>query len=360
VNWVIGNSWTSAISVDSLEKAMLAHPDIWFESIIYVLPAGSTSYQPYYLSTYKPGGAVPSQLINLKAIPSQSLFMIRVLSDEQARAQGAVGGYSQHGTFKLEKRDFQVGSSMIRALQVHNKTTHNTLLRASQADPVYQDEVLFRITPETNPNIYDLTAISLRQNTQETFGIQDLEKVYLPENDAFTLYSLSTDNRKLTANAVPPGTRSVKLCLEPGISSERLTLTAFRTESLKQIWLEDLLTHRIVDLKQQDNYTFEASPRDTPNRFIVYLNNAPTGIETIAENFLQCYYSAGELVVKGLLPSDLNETIAVFDTQGRILKKALITQTPEIHIPFSLADGFYIAKLQGKRAVTVKFLKSSR
>jgi hypothetical protein len=368
VNWVIGNSWTSAISVDSLIKVINMHPDIYFESIIYVFPSGTTSsYIPYYLPAYTPNGSAPSQVIpGLKAIPSQSLFMIRVLSDAQARAQGAPATYLQHGTFKLEKRNLELdpahidAAHIVRSLQVHDNTAHNTVLRSSNAEPVYTDEVLFKITPESNPNIFDLAAISLRQNTQEAFDIQDTEKIYLPGNDAFSLYSLSTDNRKLINNAVPTSTRSVKLCLEPGIVGDRLTLTASRTESLRQIWLEDLLTHQIIDLKQQGDYTFDVSPQDIPNRFVVYFNNAPTGIETASENFLQCYYSSGELVVKGLLPSDLNETIAIFDTQGRVLKKTVITQTPELHIPFSLANGFYVAKLQGKRTVTVKFLKSSK
>jgi hypothetical protein len=358
VNWVIGNSWTSAISLDSLRKVILDHPDIWFESIIYLFPAGSTNYQPYYLSL---GGNFPNNQIldpEVKSIPSQSIFMLRVLSDAQARTQGAGGSYNQHGTFTLQKRNFETKpGTQLRALQIHSNAAHNNL-RASEAEPVYRDEVLFRITPEANPNIYDLAAISLRQNTQETFGTQDFEKVYLPENDAFSLFTLSADDRKLTVNAVPPGTRSVKLCLDPGISGGKLTLTASRTESLDQIWLEDLFTHLIINLKQQDTYTFVVAPKDTPNRFIVHFNT-PTGLESISENFLQCYYSHGELVIKGLLPSDVGGTITVFDIQGRALKKATITQTPETHLPFALSEGVYITKLQGNRTVTVKFMKSN-
>jgi hypothetical protein len=338
--------------VAELEKVILAS-DVWFESIIYVLPAGATTYQQFRLSTYTAGGV--GTISGLEAIPSQSIFMLRVLSNTQATTQGAPGGYNRVGkSFTLDKR-----SALSQALQVHDETAHNTILRSAEAEPTFRDEVLFRITPEENPNVYDLTAVGLRPNAKETFESQDLEKVYLTNNEAFTLYSLSTDERKLSANVVPPGTSSVKLCLNPGISGGKLTLTASRTESLNQIWLEDLFTHLIVDLKQQDSYSFAVDPQDAPNRFIVHFNTptAPTGLEPISDNFLQCYYSNGELVIKGLLPSDLGGTITVFDIQGRTLKKATIAQTPETHIPFALGGGVYIAKLQGNRTVTVKFMK---
>jgi hypothetical protein len=241
-----------------------------------------------------------------------------------------------------------VDGTNIRSLQVHDKTAHNKILRST---PTYQDEVFFRVSPESNPNIFDVAAIAIRSNTNENF-----EKIYSPQTDAFIMYSLAADNKKLMANAVPPGTNSVKLCLEPGAGG-RLTIRASRLESIAKVWLEDLLTHTVIDLKQDDSYTFDTNSNDSPERFLVHFNNAPTGIDEVSENFLQGYYSNGELVIKGLLESDKGETIFVVDTQGRILTKAIVTQTPELHIPVSLVDGVYIAKLQGKRTVTVKFIK---
>jgi hypothetical protein len=342
VNWVIGNSWTSAVSVDALRKLILDHPYIWFEQKIYVFPAGADGYYQYRFNDSSAGiGLIP----DLEEIPSQSIFMIRVLSDAQAVSSGAGAGYHQHGTFSLDKK----------FLEVHSTASHNTL-RAAQ--PNFINETLFTLTPESNPNLYALAAVGLRPNAKTIFESQDLEKIYSAGSESFTMYSLSTDGEKLAVNAVPPGTPSVKLCVEPGNVENRLTLTASRMESIDYIWLEDLLTQQKINLKVENSYTFDSSPQDMPDRFIVHFT-APsfTDIQAIRDNFLQAYYSRGELVIKGLLESDRGETVFITDTQGRILKKEQINQVPEMHIPVSFVNGVYIAKLQGKRTATVKFIK---
>jgi hypothetical protein len=229
------------------------------------------------------------------------------------------------------------------------------MLRASSSG--FQDEVLFRISPESNPNIYDLTAIGLRPEAKEATDSQDMAKMYQENSSVFLLYSLSTDNKKQSINVVPPGTKSVKLCLHPGENGGRMTLTASRTESLAHIWLEDLLTNTYIDLKQMDSYTFTVSPQDTSDRFVVHFTNSPTKLDKVEDRFLQCYYFQNELVIKGLKASDLNATFYVYDIQGRILKKEIITQAPEMRVSIQLTDGIYLGKLQGSRTLTIKFRK---
>jgi hypothetical protein len=315
--------------VDSLKKIISDHTLI-FEPAIYVWPAGSTTYQIYDPWNNSSGVNV---INDLEVIPSQSLFMIRVLS-----------GYSQNGIFSLEK------NKVLR----HGSAAHNTL-RASVSE--FQDEVLFKVSPASNPNVYDLTAVGLRPNAKVTFDSKDKEKMWQENSSTFLLYSLSTDNRKLSANVVPPGTHNVKLCLYPGNHGGEMTITASRTESIDQVWLEDLLTNEYIDLKQQDSYTFTSAAEDTPERFIVHFSNAPTALEEVEDTFLQGYYFQNELVIKGLKEKDINSTISIVDLQGRILQRATVTQAPEMHIPVNLSDGVYLAKLQGERTITVKFRK---
>jgi hypothetical protein len=336
INWVIGNSWTSAISVPALVEKINDSPLI-FEPSIYVFPAGSTTYQRYVAPgwTETPGNMPAVTLFNnLSSIPSQSIFMIRVLPNR-----------AQVGVFAMSRR----------TTQIHSTDTHN-LLRASEG---FQDEVLFSVSPESNSNIYDLTAVGIRPGAKETSDSQDIDKMYQENSSVFLLYSLSTDDKKQSVNVVPPGTESVKLCLHPGDNGGRMTLTASRTESIAQVWLEDLLTNEHIDLKSQNSYTFTASPQDTPNRFIVHFTGSPTKRDNIENNFLQCYYlqNEKEIVIKGLKESDVNSTFCVYDIQGRVLKKERINQAPEMHISINLTDGIYLGKLQGSRTVTLKFRK---
>ncbi|MDR2854392.1 MAG: T9SS type A sorting domain-containing protein [Prevotellaceae bacterium] len=369
LNWVIGNSWTSAISLQALDNYIKVHPTIYFRNIVWLFPSGSTTYQPYFLTGHTLHG---TQLLDgITSIPSQSIFVIQVLSDAQATISNK-GDFTQAGRVTLKKQD----------LQVHDNVPHNlstaagalppytpsaapalnpsSLQRSVSSTTSYQNDALFRLTPESNSNIFDLAAIALRPNSQEAFEAKDLKKSYLTGNEAFTLYTLSSDDEKLAVNTAPLTTPYIRLCVDPGIVGGRMVLTASRTESFNAIWLEDLLTHDRVDLKTQTDYIFESTPQDTPDRFLVYFTEFPTptdAIDPIVENFLQCYYHAGDLVMKGLLESDLGGVISIFDVQGRLLKKEIITNAPEMHLPLSLTDGVYLAKLQGKRNVTVKLMK---
>jgi hypothetical protein len=329
INWVIGNSWTSAIAVDSLVN-LINTSDLYFEPCIYVWLPGQTTYQQYD-KPWNPSSV--GTIDNLFSIPSQTLFMIRVLQ-----------GYSQNGTFSLDKR----------IMQTHSTASHNTL-RASASG--FHNEILFKVSPESNPNIYDLTAVGLRPDAKEAGDNQDKSKMYQENSSTFLLYSLSTDNKKLSVNVVPEETHSVKLCLHPGSHGGVMTLTASRIESIAKAWLEDLLTNQIIDLTQQDTYTFTASPQDTPERFIVHFSNAPTGMDEIRENFLQCYYSQGEIVVNGLKDADLRSSLSIIDLQGRTVYRGAITQAPEMRFALTLPDGIYLVRLHGNRTVTVKFRK---
>jgi hypothetical protein len=265
------------------------------------------------------------------------------LSD--AAASAAAGhSISQTGKFELNKR----------TLQMHSLASHNQL----RSTPEYQDEVLFRISPESNSNIYDLTAVGLRPGAQETADDQDIAKMYQQNSSVFLLYSLSTDNQKLAVNTVSPGTSSVKLCLHPGDNGGRMTLSASRTESIENVWLEDLFTNTVIDLKKQDSYSFTASPQDAAERFIVHFSVCPLSVDDISDSsFLQCYYNQGALVIKGLKEKDLGSHISLIDMQGRTLKKETVIQTPEMRIPVQIGEGIYIAQLQGNRCITVKFRK---
>jgi hypothetical protein len=335
INWVIGNSWTSAISVPSLVEQMNASGLI-FEPNIYVWPSGSTTYQKFSLSGEPEEVGV---LDELTSIPSQSLFMIRVLSSVPTQADK-----NQTGSLTLSKSQ----------LQIHSGASHNAL-RSSNA---FHDELLFRVTPEANDNIYDLTAVGLRAGAKEEADTEDMSKMYQQNSPIFMLYSPSVDGQKLSSNVVPPDTHYVRLSLHPGESGGRMKLSVSRTESIAQAWIEDIITGEVINLKETDSYHFTTSPQDTPDRFIVHFV-LPTREESITNNFLQCYYSEGELVVKGLKPGDLHSRIAIVDMQGRILQLVGVSQTPEMRIPLRITDGIYIAKLEGNRNLTLKFRKGA-
>jgi len=322
-NWVIGNSYTCALDAQVIASAMINHPTIWFYEILYTFSPGSVGYQPYYI-----GGSDVPQVVNLTDIPSQTVFMMRVAKNNP-----------QSGTFNIDRR-----------MLVHGKRSHN--LRSEKAP---DNELLFRLSPEENPNLYDLASVGLRKNTANS-----IEKVQLGASECFQLYLPDKNGVPMSVNLLEPNVENVAVSVKSPNVSGRFVLNISRIESLKTegAWLQDLKTGNISNMSGKESfaYTFDMEPGDNPDRFVVYFKS-PTGMDDITSSYISCFYSNGELVIKGLQSQDENSIVNVVDMNGRIILKTGINNHPEMRIPLNINEGVYVAKMSGKRCVTMKFIK---
>jgi hypothetical protein len=332
INWVIGNSWTAPISITSLVNLMGSSP-LYFEPFIYVFPNGSTNYQVYKCQTSENG----MQIIDIDEIPAMSYFMVRL---DNTR--------NQTGTFTLRRNE----------LLTHGNASHSTLKAASLP---YNNEVLFRVGPASNPNIYDLAGIGLRRNGNPNADGNDILKPGDGEGgELFSLYALSDDGRRLSASIVPETAEAVPLCFSPGTSTGAFRLEASRIESLRTegLWLEDKKEGTVTDLLQSNgSYGFEVSAGDSPDRFTVHFQPmAATTLEALKPlTPLKVYCTGNEIIVTGLVDDDAGSRLLIYDAQGQLLHQATVTQAPEMRLPVSLSEGVYIFRLQGKRVFTLKF-----
>lgn len=338
VYWIFGNSYTAPINVQKLIDAMTASTNVNFSSKMYFYSAGSTTYQEYVV-----GGSLNAIDAPIE-IPSMGIVMLRVNPSTSAGASFAI----------------------TKDMLAHGNTPHNKLRAPAQ---IYYDEVQFRISLASNEALHDVTAIGIRENASFNRDGQDLDKV-LNNTGYFQLYSVSDDNRNLSANAVPNETQPVKLAFITGSSDAQFNLQASRMESLTKgegLWLEDLLTGTFTDLYANNGfYTFNTTPNDPANRFLVhFINPVPTGIEEeevansgISGNGLTVYSANDKLHIMRLTDAYMGAPIRLYDTQGRMLYSAQVTQTPYQSIDLSsLPDGVYVVKIDGKTSVTAKVVK---
>ena len=163
----------------------------------------------------------------------------------------------------------------------------------------------------------------------------------------------------MSVNLLPPDVASAPLSVKaPSDAGGRFVLDISRIASLatEGVWLKDLQTGTLTDLSGQDtfSYSFDLKPGDNPDRFMIYFKT-PTGVDDVASSNLLCYYSNGEIIIKGLEEQDKNSVVAIIDMNGRIIQKTVIVNYPEMHIPLNLTKGVYVAKITGKRSVIVKF-----
>jgi hypothetical protein len=334
INWIIGNSWTSPIDIKALVDLMGSSP-LYFEPSIYVFPYGSTNYQVYQCLSTEDG----MQIIHPDEIPSMSYFMLRLDNTK-----------NQNGTFTLRRNE----------LLTHGNASHSSLRRSTV--PAYNNEVLFRVSPASNPNIYDLAGIGLRIKASPNTDAHDLLKPGNGESsEQFGLYTTSGDGKRLSANIVPTTVDAVPLCFSPGAAGGRFLLEASRLESLQTecLRLEDRKAGSITDLLQTGGiYAFETSPGDDANRFIVHFQpSATTGVKEVVQTtpLPRIICIGNEIIISGLVEDDSGARLQITDLQGRTLLQSTVTQIPEMRLPAPLATGIYIFRMEGKRVFTLKY-----
>jgi hypothetical protein len=337
INWLVGNSYTAPIGTKQLIDAMGASP-LKFSPYIWVYPAGSSTYQSYKIT-----GTDNIIVQDLEEIPAMSVFMIRVLSG------------TSPGQFNITKD-----------MQRHAKVTHSapanapSMARSAKAKTAgISNQVLFKVTPSDNIWNYDLAAIGLRSGANLGSDSYDMTKIY-SEADVFQLYTLSSTDAKLSANAVPLETPSVKLCFRPVKDTTEFQLEAQHLETLSSegLWLEDLVTRTITDMYEQPCYSFISIPDDVEERFIVHFV-APenTGlVDGELSSGIKAFMLNDNLIVKNLLVDDLGAIVHLYDASGRLLKMHTVNSYPTVEIPFKTMSGVYMLQLRGDRTDSAKFI----
>jgi len=223
------------------------------------------------------------------------------------------------------------------------------------------NELLIEVKDNTTQGFDRLTVVfrdgaSLQSNDQ-----YDAQKMFNRSKGVSQIYTMSSDNKYMTANVVNSTTESVIMCLEPTSQAQQVTLSAHRLNSLSsvnKIVLEDLVTKTQTDIYQNPEYTFTSSPSDRTDRFVLHFLRNVDGIEDYINTSVEMYahYEAGNLRIMGLAESDLNSVISVYDIHGRMAYQGKVSETPRMDVNVQLVKGTYLVKLAGKRTGSFKLL----
>ncbi|MDR0830440.1 MAG: hypothetical protein LBN95_10085 [Prevotellaceae bacterium] len=352
LNWLIGNSYTSAISVKKLAEKIMAS-DLTFSNIVYVFPAGSTSYQPIVL-----GNPNAVTVTDTEQIPAMGVFMLRVQKNQ--------GGTIPAG------RNFELGKELLMHGNAFNNISSPSPspapapFRVQKSPSNANNQVRFRVSQTNNENIYDLAAIGIRENASLGSDSYDISKITASGSDGFQLYTLSQTGSKLSANGVPTDVETVAMNFKPAISETEFVIEADGAESLtsEAIWLEDLLTGITTNLLEYQTYTFTSYPDDPNERFIVHFkNNQPgviTGTDKINDNKVNIIYANEQFIIRNLESSDLGSKAYLYSADGKIVKAFTVDTYPTMTAPAEFNSGVYILHLQGNRNVSLKAVISNR
>lgn len=215
----------------------------------------------------------------------------------------------------------QVSSSVNSFTIPKSSRVHNTTNNYKNMESDGKTETLKLIVNNDNNSFYDVTNIAFRDDADINFEWNyDAHKMF-GQSMAPQLWT-NINGEDFSTNTLPPVYESmtVDLNFKAGVNST-FHLIPEGMESFymnSEIYLEDLILDKIVDLRETDIYTFQANTSDDNHRFklhfygITHIEDAPS------INDIYIYSKENHVIVK--MPEQSTKyNIQVYDIMGRKL-----------------------------------------
>ena len=218
--------------------------------------------------------------------------------------------------------------------------------------PFYKESFTNLLSMRVDGNSYnDEAFIHFNEAATAAFdGEYDAYKL-MGINEAPQLYSMIS-GEILTTNALPmEGNEVVDLGFRCGVSGT-YNLTGAGMESFNAatpIWLEDLKTGAVQNLRTNPAYSFSYATGDAEKRFRLHFKSA----YSVPENSLSGIniYSVARTVVISNTTKKAGE-VWIYDLAGRELTHTTMSSASETRIPVNAAVGNYLVKVVTEDGVT--------
>ncbi len=244
-------------------------------------------------------------------------------------------------------------TAAMQGSQILGKSTANELLRitVNEEDSIFADGMVIYTTPEA-------------QNIFETF---DTEKWI---NPGFTIYSYTTDNKKVSIQGVPAfiDQRTIRLGIE---KTENRTYTMqFEGMDLTQfnVALLDKFTGKSIDLSKNKSYQFDINSNTqskSNDRFSLVFNKIGTGLDPLENSNQLTLYpnpASNEIFIGLLTANGQMCDVEISNQIGQIVYSGKMdfstNHTQQVNIE-GLASGIYLVQVSSKTGFheRIKFIK---
>jgi len=188
--------------------------------------------------------------------------------------------------------------------------------------------------------------------------------------DAYKLYGIDEapqlysygGGEKMAMNVQPfeGPIETVNLGFEAGISG-MFTITADGQDNFPgntSILLEDKKLNKIIDLRIDSTYTFNASAGDDPDRFVLYFNNIVNVNNLSADDDdIKFYLDDNDLIVSTTNGELISGDVSVYDILGRVRYHSNLNGSNAQRLSMNLDTGVYVAVLKLKSKLYIRKLK---
>lgn len=236
------------------------------------------------------------------------------------------------------------------------KATNTPILVVSNGSRVhgptpYKESVADLLELEIVGNGYsDKMFINFNENA--TAGFDNDYDGYKLEGyvEAPQFYSKAGDE-KLKINVLPEVTADLVIPVELVVGSETTyTIYSSNLGSFTQgtaVYLEDLKEGVMINLSQQPDYTFIASPIDDPDRFLLHFGTL--GVDEMpsisTNNGYIIYASDNSVYIKNLAKNDSKGLVKIYNIMGQEIHQSNLENIPVNKIDLYEKAGYYIVKV---------------
>ena len=235
--------------------------------------------------------------------------------------------------------------------RVHSSTSNNY----KSGNSSNLDETLTLLVNNDANGFYDRTTISFRDDAESTFDWAfDSHKMF-GQSTAPQIWTL-IEGEEFSTNNLPHVYESLALPMnfKAGVNST-FHILAEGIESFyldSDIYLEDLKTGNMINLRDQSMYTFTGNPTDNNARFMLHFFGVTNVYEIEGDNNIIYSYSNKVFIKSDNLNAE--SQIEIFDSMGRKVLSKQFTANGLNSFTINKTEGIYIVRLQIGNSIRVK------
>jgi hypothetical protein len=110
------------------------------------------------------------------------------------------------------------------------------------------------------------------------------------------------------------------------------------------IILEDLREKTIMELGQNDTYSFEVEVNDNSHRFNIHFKSTTLGVENSVESNIEVYSVSNVVYIQK--PAELEGNVIIYNMMGQEIFSQKTGNEEFISIPVNNGTGYYVVKVQ--------------